>query len=104
MKICKKFIIKIIYFLRVPFTYSIDLEYYEKLKNGPYYDEDFQCKDKSDECIKRGGGCPEKKGWEVGWSNKDGEINFNIGPSDGIQYLPIILFFSWRTKNVWMCQ
>jgi hypothetical protein len=86
MKICEKFIIKIIFnlFLSVPFAYSIDLEYFEKLKKGPTYDENLNCKDKS-KCLESGGGgCLEKNGLEVGWSYKDDKINFNIGPSDRI--------------------
>jgi hypothetical protein len=62
------------------------LEHFEKLKKGPPYDKNFNCKNKS-ECVESGGGgCLKKNGVEIGWSYEGDKIYFNMQPSEKIKF------------------
>nr|CAD2189507.1 unnamed protein product [Meloidogyne enterolobii] len=47
-----------------PFAYSNDSDQFEKLNNGPPYENDFKC---NKDCIERVKGCMKKNGLELGW-------------------------------------
>ncbi|KAL7070288.1 hypothetical protein ACQ4LE_010215 [Meloidogyne hapla] len=61
----------------VPFAYSIGLEHFEKLKEGPY-EENISC-DK-DACLNSGGECLKPQGLEFGWGYNKDKVHVSMQP------------------------
>ncbi|CAK5078642.1 unnamed protein product [Meloidogyne enterolobii] len=62
----------------VPFAYSIGIERFEKLKEGPY-EEGISC-DKKDECVKSGGECLKPGALEFGWAYNGDKVHVGMQP------------------------
>ncbi|CAK5078669.1 unnamed protein product [Meloidogyne enterolobii] len=62
----------------VPFVYSIGIERFEKLKEGPY-EGDISC-DKKDGCRERGGECLKPGGLEFGWAYNEDKVHVGMQP------------------------